>query len=335
LKINIGEKIMTLKNQVSVEIEQDEKNILGSKARQMLRKPNKEVTEEEIDQMMELKELAEKKPSPPPEMEELEALDKRIKAGEKVDATEIKAIERKLKRLEVKGEIISARMKPAMDQLQGHSNAEEIVNYVNANYLSAYLKKDIEKAEPFEELLIDQFSTLHKLGMETLGRIYHTEELYPSMLTDYVNLGVKLLNSSQKAIETIQRLRHGGKQTVVVKHQHVQVNDGGQAVVANDIVKQGGGVGVKNKNEKRPHAMEYAFQKAARCGAKTRQGTSCQAPAVQDKKRCRMHGGANGSGAPKGNKNAYKYGHYTREAIEERLFLRRLLKSCDQTRGFF
>jgi len=324
---------MTLKKQASVEIEQDEKNILGSKARQMLRKPNKEVSEEEIDQMMELKELAEKKPSPPPEMEELEALDKRIKAGEKVDATEIKAIERKLKRLEVKGEIIRARMKPAMDQLQGHSEAKKIIENVKAGYLSAYLKKDIEKAEPFEELLIDQFSTLHKLGMETLGRIYHTEELYPSMLTDYMNLGVKLLNNSQKAIETIQKLRHGGKQTVVVKHQHVQVNDGGQAVVANDIVKQG--VGVKDKNEKQPHAMEYAFQKAARCGAKTRQGTSCQAPAVQDKKRCRMHGGAEGSGAPKGNKNAYKYGHYTREAIEERLFLRRLMKSCDQIRGSF
>jgi len=42
------------------------------------------------------------------------------------------------------------------------------------------------------------------------------------------------------------------------------------------------------------------------------------------------HMNANGSGAPKGNKNAYKYGHYTREAIEKRLFLRRLIKSCNR-----
>jgi uncharacterized protein YjcR len=31
-----------------------------------------------------------------------------------------------------------------------------------------------------------------------------------------------------------------------------------------------------------------------------------------------MHGGAPGSGAPKGNKNALKHGRYTREAIETR-----------------
>jgi hypothetical protein len=39
-----------------------------------------------------------------------------------------------------------------------------------------------------------------------------------------------------------------------------------------------------------------------------------------------MHGGAPGSGAPRGNKNALKYGRYTREAIEERRQLRALLR---------
>ena len=54
-----------------------------------------------------------------------------------------------------------------------------------------------------------------------------------------------------------------------------------------------------------------------RCGAKTRSGKPCRSPAVTGKKRCRMHGGAKGSGAPKGNQNAYKDGAYTREALEE------------------
>jgi glucans biosynthesis protein len=39
-----------------------------------------------------------------------------------------------------------------------------------------------------------------------------------------------------------------------------------------------------------------------------------------------MHGGAVGSGAPRGNKNALKHGRYTREAIEERRQLRALLQ---------
>ncbi len=42
------------------------------------------------------------------------------------------------------------------------------------------------------------------------------------------------------------------------------------------------------------------------------------APAVSGKRRCRMHGGAFGSGAPRGNQNALKHGWFTREAIKER-----------------
>jgi uncharacterized protein YjcR len=63
-----------------------------------------------------------------------------------------------------------------------------------------------------------------------------------------------------------------------------------------------------------------------RCGAKTRSGKPCMSPAVHGKKRCRMHGGAAGSGAPRGNKNALKHGLYTREAIEERRQLRALMR---------
>jgi hypothetical protein len=39
-----------------------------------------------------------------------------------------------------------------------------------------------------------------------------------------------------------------------------------------------------------------------------------------------MHGGAPGSGAPRGNKNALKFGLYTREAIAERKGLGNLLR---------
>lgn len=39
-----------------------------------------------------------------------------------------------------------------------------------------------------------------------------------------------------------------------------------------------------------------------------------------------MHGGAPGSGAPRGNKNALKFGLYTREAIAERKRLRDLMR---------
>ena len=61
-----------------------------------------------------------------------------------------------------------------------------------------------------------------------------------------------------------------------------------------------------------------AMLASPQCGATTRRGGSCRAPAVRGKKRCRMHGGAPGSGAPTGNRNARKHGLFTGEAIAER-----------------
>jgi hypothetical protein len=63
--------------------------------------------------------------------------------------------------------------------------------------------------------------------------------------------------------------------------------------------------------------------KARRCGAKTRAGHPCRQAAVRDRTRCRMHGGANGSGGPRGNRNGnFKYGLYTRENQSMRKVMR-------------
>ena len=72
------------------------------------------------------------------------------------------------------------------------------------------------------------------------------------------------------------------------------------------------------------------MRESPRCGARTRAGTPCQAPAVSGKQRCRMHGGARGSGAPFGNRNAFKHGQYAREAIEFRRAMRKHLREAKE-----
>ena len=62
------------------------------------------------------------------------------------------------------------------------------------------------------------------------------------------------------------------------------------------------------------------------CLAQTRYGTLCQTKPVKGKKRCRMHGGANGTGAPKGNSNAFKHGRYSAESILMRLEANQLIR---------
>ncbi|MGA6963141.1 MAG: HGGxSTG domain-containing protein [Xanthobacteraceae bacterium] len=43
--------------------------------------------------------------------------------------------------------------------------------------------------------------------------------------------------------------------------------------------------------------------RARRCGARTRAGHPCRQAAVTGRARCRMHGGARGSGGPQGDRN--------------------------------
>jgi hypothetical protein len=71
------------------------------------------------------------------------------------------------------------------------------------------------------------------------------------------------------------------------------------------------------------------MRESQRCGARTRLGPPCLAPAVAGKRRCRMHGGAEGSGAPVGNQNALKFGQYTREAISRRKELTTLIRDAE------
>ncbi|MGY8708690.1 HGGxSTG domain-containing protein [Bradyrhizobium sp. 18BD] len=70
------------------------------------------------------------------------------------------------------------------------------------------------------------------------------------------------------------------------------------------------------------------MQASPRCGARTRDGDACLAPAMCGKERCRMHGGAARSGAPRGNGNARKHGLFTRRARVERDEVRLLLEEA-------
>ncbi len=70
--------------------------------------------------------------------------------------------------------------------------------------------------------------------------------------------------------------------------------------------------------------------KSRRCGARTRSGSPCRSPAVSGKNRCRMHGGALGSGAPRGNQNALRHGRFTREALAERREMNAILREMNE-----
>ena len=82
------------------------------------------------------------------------------------------------------------------------------------------------------------------------------------------------------------------------------------------------------KTTSRTEKKLYAFDSAPRCGARTKSynGEPCRCPAVKGKARCRVHGGARGSGAPRYNINALKHGETTSEAKAFRTEIRQTIQ---------
>jgi hypothetical protein len=76
------------------------------------------------------------------------------------------------------------------------------------------------------------------------------------------------------------------------------------------------------------HPAVARLRRAPRCGARTRAGSPCRSPAVRGRRRCRMHGGAAGSGGQPGNRNAWKHGARSARALELRRRVRELLRGA-------
>lgn len=60
------------------------------------------------------------------------------------------------------------------------------------------------------------------------------------------------------------------------------------------------------------------WTKAPRCGAKTRQQTACQCPAMRNRRRCRLHGGRSTgprtvAGLERSRRARWKHGAYSRD----------------------
>jgi hypothetical protein len=84
----------------------------------------------------------------------------------------------------------------------------------------------------------------------------------------------------------------------------------------------------QEEREQRKSKRLTNLRAAPRCLARTRRETPCQCPAIKSKRRCRLHGGASGSGAPMGTANgAYSHGGWTKEATEMRQRAAKLLKA--------
>jgi hypothetical protein len=180
---------------------------------------------------------------------------------------------------------------------------------------------DLKAEDPIEGMLIAQLVIAHEGAMAMYQKAWAQPSEYFEARTKYLQLADKAQRTVVMLTERLDHHRGRGQQQITVKHVTVNADN---AIVGNVEHHQGGGSKLKAKDQ----PMHSDMNEASRCGAKTRSGSFCRSPAMNNG-RCRMHGGTS-PGAPKGNKNALKHGWYTAEAIAMRQRLAELRRYAKQ-----
>ena len=72
-------------------------------------------------------------------------------------------------------------------------------------------------------------------------------------------------------------------------------------------------------------------QPAESCGARLPDGSLCPRPPVEGRRRCRSHGCAPRTGAPKGNRNALKHGRFAAAEIARGRRISEFLRECRES----
>lgn len=92
-----------------------------------------------------------------------------------------------------------------------------------------------------EKMLAHQMAAAHRTSLDLIAEAGNTRD--PIERCRLINTASKLMDLCQKGLTTIHKIRTGGQQTVTV--QHVQVSDGGQAVINGAVDARGRGADKK------------------------------------------------------------------------------------------
>jgi peptidyl-tRNA hydrolase len=95
---------------------------------------------------------------------------------------------------------------------------------------------EIKPSDTTELMLATQMVAIHELAMEMSKRALITSQSVESVSSNISHV-TKLMRTYTAQVEALSKYRTKGQQKITV--QHVQVNDGGQAIVGD--VNQGGG----------------------------------------------------------------------------------------------
>ncbi|MFZ2395321.1 MAG: hypothetical protein WAW09_03450 [Smithella sp.] len=114
------------------------------------------------------------------------------------------------------------------------ADSEKIVSACN---MAIAIIDEIRPRDVIEGMLITQMIGVHNMAMETLRRAMLTEQTFAGKEAN-VYQATKMLRTFTQQMDTLKNYRQKGQQKVTV--EHVNVNNGGQAIVGS-VTKGGEG----------------------------------------------------------------------------------------------
>jgi len=107
----------------------------------------------------------------------------------------------------------------------------QLADQCGAFHLAFDAAETIEAKDATEQMLAHQMAAAHKMALDLLAQSADQRDTVEQ--ARLANSAARLMDTYQRGMLVFHRIRSGGKQTVTV--QHVQVGQGGQAVVAGAV----------------------------------------------------------------------------------------------------
>jgi hypothetical protein len=163
-------------------------------------------------------------------------LENRIANDEKISIKEIDNLKKDIERKRLQSELELAKGKPLLDKIDSYSTLKQLTKLTDCEPIAANANREMKSQNVLEQMLVDQMTAIHTLSMRWLEQVHNQDEPLPVELGNKViNTAMRMMETYQKGAITLHRLRNGNQQTVIVKHQHVQIEEGGQALITDEF----------------------------------------------------------------------------------------------------
>ncbi len=139
----------------------------------------------------------------------------------------------KIQLLEATGMVDGDAASRLLSQVITTQTGSDKLEYANA---AIAMLQGINPQDELEGILAGQMVAVHNMAMEYARRAMNGDNTFDHN-DRYINRTTKLMNVFTRQMETLQKYRSKGQQKITV--QHVQVSEGGQAIIGD--VHQGGG----------------------------------------------------------------------------------------------